>query len=388
MRQGTMDRSALPPIASVSFFLPSFAGGGAERAAIHVAAALLELGVDAEVVVPTTNGPLLPFANERMTRDRIVDLGSRRVRYSVPALARYLRHRKPDVLVAEPDDTVFFAELARTVAGTRATMLVSVIQNTLTRQTNALGPKRWLVAPAIRWVLGRADVVVCVSEGVRDDLLASVHRGINPVVIPNPVDVLHVREASAEPAPHPWLSGGAPTIVAAGRLTRQKNFDLLVRAFRILADGNRAARMLILGDGELRPELEALVTELGLSERVALPGFADNPWAYMARADAYAMSSRFEGMPLALIEALACGVPVVSTDCPSGPAEILEHGRLGTLVPAGDAEALAAGLQQALSDRRPPVDLEYLAARYAPRQVARRFQEAIAEARDRLPEQG
>ena len=377
MGRSSARERARAPIGSAWLFLPSFTGGGAERATLHLASALVDLGVDARVIVPTTEGPLLGFAEERLGCNRIVDLGSRRVRYSVPALARHLRREEPDVLIAVPDDTAFFAELARVAAGAGHTRLMSVIQNTLTRQTRELGPKRWLVAPAIRWVLGRTDVVVCVSEGVRDDLVASVHPRVEPVVIPNPVDVERVREASRAPVSHPWLSGRGSTIVAAGRLTAQKGFDLLLQAFRLLADRNKAARLLILGEGELRRDLEALVVELGLRDLVELPGFARNPWAYMARAAAYVMSSRFEGMPLALVEALACGAPVVSTDCPSGPAEILEHGRLGILVPPSDAEALAAGLERTLDDPPPPVDLGYLAARYAPERVARQFLEAL-----------
>lgn len=167
-------------------------------------------------------------------------------------------------------------------------------------------------------------------------------------------------------------------MVAVGRFTWQKGFDILLTAFRIVVDGDPKAKLIILGDGPLRPTLEGLIGSLRLAQNVDLPGFVENPWSYVARGTVFAMSSRFEGMPLALIEALACGVPVVSTDCPSGPVEILEQGRLGTLVPVGDARRLAAGLNNAIADPPPPVDLTYLEGLYAPEQIATRFLDAIA----------
>jgi glycosyltransferase involved in cell wall biosynthesis len=337
--------------------MPSFAGGGAERATIQLAASFADLGVETELVVPSTAGPLLPLANDLLHSSRIVDLGTGRVRKSVPALARYLRRRRPDVLLASPNDTAFFAQIARRLAGTRRTMLVSVIHSTWTFQATQLGTKRWVVTRALRWVMPRADLVVCVSSGVRDDLVSLVHPDVHPVVIPDPIDVAAVASSSREAVAHPWFDDETLVVLGVGRLTWQKNFDMLIRAFHLLKRDIPDAKLLLLGDGELRPKLEGLVTELGLTTDVDLHGFVDNPWSYMSRSNVLAMSSRFEGLGLVLVEALACGIPVVSTDCPSGPAEVLDCGRLGTLTPVDDAEAMAAALTDVLSNPPKRADL-------------------------------
>jgi glycosyltransferase involved in cell wall biosynthesis len=361
--------------------MPGFAGGGAERATIQLAASFGDLGVDTELVVPTADGPLLPLANDMLQSSRIVDLRTGRVRKSVPALARYLRRRQPDVLLASPDDTAFFAHIARRLAGSRHTILVSVIHNTLTLQTAALGPKRLIVTRALKWVLPRADLVVCVSSGVRDDLVSLVHLEVHPVVIPDPIDVAAVARSSREPVAHPWFDGKTQVVLGVGRLTWQKNFEMLIRAFHLLKRDVPEAKLLILGEGELRPRLEALVTKLGLATEVDLHGFVDSPWSYMARSNILAMSSRFEGLGLVLVEALACGIPVVSTDCPSGPAEVLDRGRLGTLTPVDDAQAMAAALVDVLSNPPKRADLTELESIYAPDRVAKEFLTALESAR-------
>jgi len=162
-----------------------------------------------------------------------------------------------------------------------------------------------------------------------------------------PVEELRRRAA---PAPdHNWFADGEPPVVlAAGRLTRQKDFPTLLRAFARARAGGAHARMLILGEGEDRPALEGLRDELGLAADVALPGFTADPYPYFGHAALYALSSGWEGLPTVLVECLAVGLPVVSTDCPSGPREILRGGRLGALVPVGDAAALGDAIAAAL----------------------------------------
>jgi glycosyltransferase involved in cell wall biosynthesis len=149
------------------------------------------------------------------------------------------------------------------------------------------------------------------------------------------------------------VPGAPPVILAVGRLTLQKDFPTLIRAFARLR-ARRSARLVILGEGELRDELEALVAELGLTADVALPGFVDNPFSWMRGSALFVLSSAWEGFGNVLVEAMACGTPVVSTDCPSGPAEILENGKWGRLAAVGDAEALARAIAEALDDPNPP----------------------------------
>jgi glycosyltransferase involved in cell wall biosynthesis len=174
----------------------------------------------------------------------------------------------------------------------------------------------------------------------------------------------------AQPIDHPWFAEGAPPVIlGVGKLKPQKDFATLLRAFATLRAG-RAARLVILGEGEQRGELEALAQNLGIAADVALPGFVDNPFPYMARASLFVLSSRFEGLPGVLIQALACGCPAVSTDCPSGPAEILEGGRYGPLVPVGDAEGLARAMAETLAAPLSPDILRERAAFFSTERAA------------------
>jgi glycosyltransferase involved in cell wall biosynthesis len=211
-----------------------------------------------------------------------------------------------------------------------------------------------LVARFYPW----ADYVVGVSAGVTEDLVRLADLRPERVrVISNPIVTADIREKARAPLDHPWFSDGGSVFVAAGRLRPQKDFSTLLHAFaRVRA--RRPARLLILGEGPERTHLEDLARQLDVAGDVSLPGAASNPYAYMARATAFVLSSRWEGLPTALIEALSCGVPVIATDCPSGPREILANGRHGELVPVGDAQALAVAMEAALDGRllRPPAE--------------------------------
>jgi glycosyltransferase involved in cell wall biosynthesis len=200
-----------------------------------------------------------------------------------------------------------------------------------------------------------ADAVVAVSDGVAADT-AEVARIPRDAIrtIYNPADVDDIARQARLPVDHPWLQpGGPPLILGVGRLAAQKDFPTLLRAFARLRQG-RDARLVILGEGRQRPALEALVAQLGLAECVDLPGYEGNPFRFMARAALFVLSSRYEGLPGALIQALACGCPVVSTDCPSGPHEILEGGDYGPLVPVGDDMAMAEGMERVLASPPDP----------------------------------
>ena len=177
-------------------------------------------------------------------------------------------------------------------------------------------------------------------------------------VAPNPVVPTDVFALAAQPVDHPWFTTGSdPVLLGVGRLAPEKDFATLIRAFARV-QRHRPARLMILGEGSERGSLEALVAALGLEDSVSLPGFAINPFAYMTRAGVFVLSSLSEGSPGALIQALACGAPVVATDCQNGPREILDGGRYGRLVPVGDVPALAEAVLAALTDPRSPVPEE------------------------------
>lgn len=344
----------LEPVGKVSshmaLFLPSLGGGGAERVMVVLANGLAERGHLVDLVLAKAEGPYLAQVRDEV---RIVDLGSRRVAFSLPGLVRYLRRERPASLLS--------ALIHANVIACRAHRLARVPTRLVVSEHNYRSGSRpqnfhgrlvlWLMRGTYPW----ADAVVAVSHGVADDLVRNfglapdlVHVIYNPVV-----DDTLLSKAQA-PLEHPWFVEGAPPVIlGVGRLMEQKDFPTLIRAFaRVRAQC--AARLMILGEGELRPQLEALVRELGLQDDVALPGFAENPFAYMARAAVFVLSSRWEGFGNVLVEAMACGCPVVSTDCPSGPCEILEGGKWGRLVPVGDVDALAAAISATLDETAQP----------------------------------
>lgn len=367
-------RPAAPPIA---VFLPSLAGGGAERIMLTLAAGFAARGHPTDLVLASASGPYLCQVPASV---RVVDLGASRVLTSLPGLVRYLRQARPRALVAALGHANLAALWARTLARQRLRVVVS--EHGLSDPAGRTRSKFTVAVleRLLRRAYARADAVVAVSAGLADDLAA--HR-LSPRerlrVIYNPVDVAAIAEQAQAPLDHPWFAPGAPPVVlSVGRLTMAKDYPLLLRAFARLGPG-QPARLMILGDGEERPALEALIGELGIADRVALPGFTPNPFAYMGRAGVFALSSRWEGLPTVLIEALACGCPIVSVDCRNGPREILGEGRFGRLVAGREPEALAAALREVLAAPRAPVPPAAL-ERYQPERVVDQYLALLAEA--------
>lgn len=361
--------------ASIAVLLPALEGGGAERTMLNLADAIAGRGLDVDLVLCEARGAYLdhvpasvrlvalapaprlrawaaaaradpggvpamirPFLHPPRSRIEIV-------RY-LPPLVAYLDRRRPQAMIAALTDTNLIAVWAARLAATRPYVLVSE-RNHLSaalRQRRSL--RRRLSLPLVRRTYEAADGVVAVSNGVADDLAATLDLPRRRVVtIYNPV--IPAPESGPAP-PHPWLAPGMPPVVlAAGRLHPQKDFAMLLRAFARLRS-RRPARLIVLGEGRLRPELEALARDLGAADDVDFPGFRSDPAAWMARAATFALTSRYEGFPNVLVEALSAGCPVVSTDCPSGPAEILDGGRFGRLVPVADDGAMTAALEATL----------------------------------------
>jgi glycosyltransferase involved in cell wall biosynthesis len=354
----------------IHFFLPSLAGGGAERSIARIAGGLLARGADVELVLGRAAGPFLAGLEPGL---RVVDLGCDSMPRAVPALARHLRQRRPQVLVSAMTHANVAAVMARALAG-RGTRLV--LSERVHLGSVLDGYAGWRMAATrrlLRWTYPAADLVIAVSDGVADEVVARTGLPRERVAVaPNPViDAQLLAQAAAAPA-HPWLrDAGPPVVLAAGRLVAQKDFTTLLQAFARLRAG-RPARLLILGEGEQRAELQALAAAVGVAADVALPGFDDNPFAAMRTAAVFALSSRYEGLPGVLIQAMGCGCRVVATDCPSGPAEVLEGGRWGRLVPVGDAAALATALAAALDDPAPP-DVRRRAADYSAEAAVSRY---------------
>jgi glycosyltransferase involved in cell wall biosynthesis len=334
------------PRSAIAFFLPSVRGGGAQRVIVNLAQGITERGLPVDVVLATAEGVFLDHLPPAV---RVVDLGGRRLRESIIPLARYLRREQPRVLVSSMSHANLIALWAAKLAR-RATPVVVTVHNTMSQS----GPDQGGLSGAVSMRLLRtfyplARGVVAVSRGAADDLALTSGLSRERVeVVYNPVITPDLLALARQQPQHPWFDAGQPPVIlAAGRLTRQKDFHTLIRAFAELRRA-RHARLIVLGEGEDRPSLEALIGELELADDVALPGFRDNAMAYMANSVLFVLSSAWEGLPTVLIEALAVGTRVVSTDCPSGPREILQDGRLGALVPVGDAPALARAMAEAL----------------------------------------
>jgi len=270
------------------------------------------------------------------------------------------------------------ALLARVLSRTDPRVVIRMGM-TPTGSAAAAGPRRgqrWLRSMR-RWY-PRADAVIAPSRGVGDDLVA--HAGVSPErlhVIPNPLVDAALYEAARAALDHPWFAPGEPPVIlGAGSLEPRKDFATLIQAFAELRR-HRRARLVILGEGDERHGLEALAERLGVAEHLALPGYDANPYRWMARASVFALTSRREGSGAVLVEAMACGSPVVATDCPSGPGEILDGGRVGPLAAVDDSAAVAAGIERMLEDPPPQSRLDEAVAPFAVERAARRYLHAL-----------
>lgn len=341
----------------IAVFLQNLKGGGAERVALTLVNALAQTH-EVSLLLVKKQGDYLDDLAPEVT---LVDLAAKSTIAAVPALAGWLRRGRPDVLMSHLTHVNIAAALAVRVSMTGVPH-VAVEHNQIDLNFARIRQRSVRLAyRAVRYVYPGITKVISVSQGVEDSVRRfSGISGRNLRVIANPVVTPALRSLLAQAPSHPWLSdGGAPVLLGCGRLVEQKDFPNLIDAFR-LARQQRDLRLLILGEGELRPMLEAAVEAAGLQAYAALPGFDRNPYAAMAAADLFVLSSRWEGLPTVLIEALAAGANVVATDCPSGPMEVLEGGRYGSLVPTDDPRALADAILSRLAD---PIDRSTLQKR-------------------------
>lgn len=351
----------------IACFFSTSGHSGVDRAAGHLLPALVRRGWRVDLLKVRGHGPLLPEVPDGL---RVLDLGVGTTYAALPALVRYLRATRPAALLADKDRVNRTALLARALAQPFAPARTRLVLSSGTTISIDLARRGWLERQVQRFSMGRlyrfADQVIVTSAGVADDMAA--YTGLPRAlirVVPSPV-VPESLFTAALPAPaHPWFHDrAAPLILAVGALRERKGFDTLLRAVaRVRAQ--RPCRLMILGEGDARAALLALAERLGIGAGLALPGFSADVYAHMAHADLFAMTSRWEGLGFVLIEALAVGTPVVATDCPSGPAEILQQGRYGPLVPVNDDAALAAAMVRTLANPLPAAVLREAARPYA-----------------------
>ena len=335
----------------IALFVPSLRGGGAERVMANLAIAFSERGLCVDLVLLKAEGPYL---QELPLGVRVVELNASRLLTGFVALMRYLRRERPEVMLSamkHANVTVLLASIF-----SRSGVPVVVCEHSTATVSLDLNPgiKTVVLRVLMKALYPYARHIVAVSKGVADDLSSLLGMEASRIsVITNPIVSEKILSLANQPVSHPWLHDKSiPVVLAVGRLTPAKDFETLLYAFG-KAREKCHLRLMILGEGELRDSLELLVEELGLTADVVLPGFTDNPFAYMRHADAFVLSSRWEGFGNVLVEAMACGAQVISTDCPSGPAEILEDGKWGKLVPVGDADALAQAMLDILKNPGP-----------------------------------
>jgi glycosyltransferase involved in cell wall biosynthesis len=360
--------------------LLSFSGaGGVERMVLNLLPGFVASGVHVDLLaIRAQAAPREAIPTEV----RVIDLQAEHNMTAVPAIARYLggqlSEQPPPVLLAAKDRAIRAALRARQRAGVN-TRIVGRLGTNLSEALAYKHPlQRWFRCLPLQRAYARIDHIVAVSQGVAEDtakLTGLPRERIS--VIRNPVVTPRMLQLAQQPLAHEWFNdSGPPVILGAGRLTEQKDFATLLRAFAAVRK-QRAARLMILGEGTLRPALTQLARELALGEVFALPGHVENPYAYMARANLFVLSSRWEGSPNVLTEALALGTPVVATDCPSGPREILRGGAVAPLVPVGDAQALSAAMLSVLDQAPPPDTLRAAAGEYTLDASAQRYLQVL-----------
>ena len=360
----------------IVLFLSGLAGGGAQRRMIMLARGFAERGCRVDLVAARGEGPFraqIPPSVRVISLDnpwqRLPVLGNMRglwVPASTWALAGYLLRERPDVLVSTSTPANLTAIWARLRSRLEIPLVVSVnvhLSASVQGRQKAYG---WLLRRLLRHSYPRADGVIAISRGVASDV--AEFAGVPEeriATIYNPVDLSFIQsQARRTPDELKPENSGIPLILGVGKLKRQKDFGTLIEAFARVRRVRRV-RLVILGEGEERGALTRLARRLGVAEDVSLPGFVANPYAWMAQASVFVLSSAWEGFSNALVEALAVGCPAVSTDCPSGPREILDHGIYGPLVPVGDERALAAAILATLDTPPEPAFLRGRAAAFS-----------------------
>lgn len=344
----------------LAMFLATSGHSGVDRVMTNLIDEFADRGITVDVLKIANHGPYL----ERIpTGVRTIDLGVSHVNSSIVPLIRYLKHERPQALLTDKDRVNRIALLARRMSQVPTRIAVRIGTTVSKNLARRSWFERRLQYFSMKHLYPQADCIILPSQGAAQDFVELTGIPMKKIkVIPSPVASDKLMQMAAEPVDHPWcLSEGPPIILGIGELCARKDFTTLIRAFSKVRK-QRACRLMILGKGRKRNKLLKLIRELRIADDVSLPGFVKNPYAYMRKAAVFVLSSNCEGAPVVLMEALAAGLPAVSTDCPSGPAEILQNGRIGPLVPISDADALAGAIM-AILDSPPDKALLISAAR-------------------------
>ena len=336
----------------VLFVIPSLAGGGAERVILHILKYIDRSRFEPHLAVFEKHGELV---SEVPYDIQVEKLKERRSLYGLQwlvvifKLTGLLKKRKIDAVVSFMWYTNLVVLIARILSRVSVGVVVSERYGlSVSFEGKIAELLRRLI---IRFFYPGANAVIVNSMEMGNQISQMVHMPKGKIItIYNPVDLARIAQLKEESAEHPWFRESFPTVIGIGRLTRQKGFDYLIRAIRILKDNGIECRLALLGKGSEEENLKRLASELGVSDRVLFAGFQQNPYKYLARSTVFALSSLYEGFPNVLLEALSLGIPSVATRCPTGPEELIADGINGLLVPPADERALAEAIKRLLLD--------------------------------------
>lgn len=360
--------------------LISFSGeGGVERMIVNLMREFARLGHPVDLLLIKDKGEHLRDLPDNVN---IIRLGTSHTWLALRPLADYLRRERPAAMLVAKHRAIIMAHLARRLAGVE-TRIAGRLGTNISGAMKGKHPLRERFWQAqMRFFYPRIDKIIAVSTGVADDVQQITGLDTQQLqVIRNPVITPELEQLASQAVDHPWLKPGEPPVIlGAGRFTPQKDFITLIKAFAKVRQ-QRPCRLILLGKGGLRNDYDALIQSLNIADDVAFPGFTRNPFAYMRQASLFVLSSAWEGSPNVLTEALALGTPVVATDCPSGPREILDNGRFGPLIGIGDDDAMSQAIIQVLDHPLPPETLRAAVSEYTVENSARHYLEALVACR-------
>jgi len=340
------------PRIKIAFFLPNLGGGGTERNAVNLVNNLNREKYAVSLVLGKAEGV---FINEISKDVPIINLNASYTLGFFLKLIRYFYKEKPDIFISAFPHINIVSIMARDLSGAKAKVViteqitVSILKRTARNLSRRL-VARFILPYLIRFIYPRAEAIICVSRGVADDLSKIIHSSDKIGVIYNPIAISEIDKLAQDSVDHPWFFDlKIPVILMVGRLNKTKDYLNLLKAFKLVIQ-KRPARLTILGKGPEEKKIKLFAYKLGLSDNILFLGFQENPYKYMKRASVFVLSSFHEGFGNVIVEAMACGTPVVSTDCMSGPGEIIENGENGILVPVANYKALAEAVLKVLDN--------------------------------------
>ncbi|MES9993426.1 MAG: glycosyltransferase [Candidatus Thiodiazotropha sp.] len=340
----------------IACFLATSGHSGVDRLAQNLLPAMAQAGYAVDLLKIGNHGPHLD--PQRADNLRVVEFSARHVYTALPELLKYLKSARPDVLLTDKDRVNRTAILAHALSGSSARLIVRSGTTVSANLASRDRLDRFIQRNSMRYLYRRADAILTPSRGAADDFAETIGTPRERITaVPSPIITPGFLQQLEQPLDHPWFQPGQPPVIlGAGELCRRKDFTTLIRAFALLAD-NYDCRLMILGKGRARERLEQEINRLGIEGRVSLPGFVATPYPYMKRASLFVLSSLWEGMGNVLVEAMAAKTPVVSTNCPNGPAELLSGLSANVLVKPGDPAAMAEAMAGQLDNPVPESEL-------------------------------